>query len=259
MEKVIKSKIKLNNLMSLILHYLKRSNQLFKKVKSNEFPVNVHYKEKNEKFTEADWILQKMFENYFSKYFPSLRIVGEEDTSDDLIKSSEFFSVNEDVNFNIIEESQIPQDLREINCEDLTLYIDPIDSTNQFIQKNFGPVTTLIGITKNTIPLIGFIYFNHFELDGRAPRPLALFNIPQQGLFFYNTDEDKLESISTKKQKEEEWSFISSGSRTSETLKKIFSVFPNVKTSQAHGIGEKTYLSLVEGSFFFLSGTGNFD
>jgi 3'-phosphoadenosine 5'-phosphosulfate (PAPS) 3'-phosphatase len=183
MENALKSKIKLNNLMSLILHYLTRSNQLFLKVKSNELKLDVHYKANNEKFTDADWILQKMFENYFSKYFPTLKIIGEENTSDDLIKSSEFFSVNEEVNMNIIEESQIPKNLTEINSEDLTIYIDPIDSTEQFIKRNFGPVTTLVGITLKSIPIVGFIYFNQFDLDGKAPRPLVLMNIPQKGIF----------------------------------------------------------------------------
>lgn len=87
----LKSKIKLNNLMSLILHYLCRTSQLFEKVKKNEFEINVHTKYNNERFSEADWVLQKMFENYMSEYYPSIRIVGEEDTSNNLIDSSEFF------------------------------------------------------------------------------------------------------------------------------------------------------------------------
>lgn len=72
---------------------------------------------------------------------------------------------------NTIYESQIPETLREIDPQNLSIYIDPIDSTNEFIKKNFKPATTLVGITKDTIPIVGFIYFPEFVFDG-SPKGL---------------------------------------------------------------------------------------
>ena len=46
--------IKLNRLMSLLFHFFGRVTNIFDKIKTGEFPITVNYKNKNEKFTEAD-------------------------------------------------------------------------------------------------------------------------------------------------------------------------------------------------------------
>lgn len=251
--KSIKSSIKLNNLMSLMLHFFKRSFSLFKQVKSGEFKVNIHYKYGNEKFTEADFILQKMFENYCEKYFPSMRIIGEEDTSTGFIKESDYYILESEIDLNLIKESEIPESIQELDSEDLCLYIDPIDSTEQFIKRNFGPVTSLAGITKKTQAFIGFVYFPYYM--GQENNSLVFFNIPSKGIFSFNTETNELKSVSYTKNPEDKWIFISSGSRTNETMKSLFKVF-NADSLQVHGLGEKAVQCVLNDYVYLASGKG---
>lgn len=214
--------IKINRLFSvysifntqLFFHFFNRVNHMFKKIKTDEFKITVHYKAENEKFTEADWIIQKMFENYMTKYFPEIKIVGEEDTSSNLIEKSEYFIVDEEVDFNKVKESDIPDSILAIDPKELCLYIDPIDSTDQFIKKNFGPVTSLIGITLNGNAFIGFIHYPLYEGKDQA---VTYLNIPSKGVFMYDYDKEDMSTASINK--DEGWPFISSGTRTTEEMK----------------------------------------
>ena len=249
--------IKLNKLISLILHFFKRSHNLFQKVQSQELKVNIHYKKANEKFTEADWLLQKMFENYMVKYFPTITIIGEEDTSDNLIKESEFFNIEEEseIDFDLVKESDIPENLREIKDEELGIYIDPIDSTEQFIKRNFAPVTSLVGITRNTEAFLGFIYFPYFE--GKEDNSLVFMNIPTKGIFCYDTQKGQITPVEIKRQVEDQWTFVSSGSRTTENMKSLFSLFDNSTTLLVHGLGGKAIECVLYDYIFLASGTSN--
>lgn len=255
MQSITNSKsVKLNGLMSLMIHFFKKSAKLFEKVKSEEFKVNIHYKQANEKFTEADFILQKMFENYLSKYYSQIQIIGEEDTSTELIKESEYYDVNDEVNFNAVNENDIPEEIREVNTDDIALFIDPIDSTEQFIKRNFGPVTSLVGLTLNSKAFIGFIYFPYYK--GEENNSLVFFNIPTKGVFSYNTQTEEIQSVKITKNEEDKWIFISSGTRTNERMKNIFALFEGSSSLQVHGLGEKALQCVLNDYVYLANGKG---
>lgn len=247
--------IKLNKLMSLILHYLTRCHNLYQKVHTEQFQVNIHYKKDNERFTEADWILQKMFENYMEKYFPTITIVGEEDTSNNLIKESEYFLIEneKEINFDLVTENDLPENLREIKDEELSIYIDPIDSTEQFIKRNFSPVTSLLGITRNEEPFVGFIYFPYYE--GKSDNSLVYFNLPTKGIFCYNTQKGEISKVKTIIKDEKDWTFVSSRSRTNESMKKVFDLFENSNFNLINGLGGKSLECALNDNIFLASGT----
>jgi 3'(2'), 5'-bisphosphate nucleotidase len=248
--------MKINNLMSLVIHFFKRSSNLFKQVKNNEFKISVIYKDANEKFTEADFLLQKMFEIYMAKYFPQIRIVGEEDTSLNVVEDSEYYKIEDEkeIDFNLIKESDLPEGINEQKSEELCLYIDPIDGTEQFIKRNFEPVTSLIGITLNQSAFIGFIYFPSYK--GLEENSLVFFNIPTKGIFSYNTNTGELKSTPVKKLEDDQWTFISSGSKTNPSMKSLFEKFPNVKTILSHGLGNKAFECILNDYFYLASGKG---
>jgi fructose-1,6-bisphosphatase/inositol monophosphatase family enzyme len=83
------------------------------------------------------------------------------------------------------------------NVNDLCIYIDPIDSTTQFMNKNYQPVTTLIGITFKNKPFVGFILFPETSQ--------IYYNIPGKGIYEHSngvklepSNSDKINFLSSK-------------------------------------------------------------
>lgn len=60
----------------------------------------------------------------------------------------------------------------------------------------------------------------------------------------------------TKQLDENEWLFVSSKSRTTDTMKNIFSLFSKYKWLPLHGNGAKTLKCLQEDAIYLLSGMG---
>jgi 3'-phosphoadenosine 5'-phosphosulfate (PAPS) 3'-phosphatase len=192
----------------LLLHFCKKVNNIFGDVKQGKFKPEVFSKGANDKFTSVDWIIQKLLEDYLNIHFPKLKFVGEEDTTNkDFLKSD--YLTTENINFNF-DENLIGQENRELNIDDLCLFVDPIDSTSQFIKGNFEPVTTLIGLTNKGMPLFGIIHFPSYQ----NKEPLCYLNFPGNGVYQY--DFEKFEKVSSGKSTS--MNFISSNTRTSKDM-----------------------------------------
>lgn len=239
--------LKTTRLVSLVLSLFKRATNLFYEYKSGQFIANINYKAQDEKFTDADYIIQKMFENNLNRYFPGLKIIGEEDTSTNLITQSKYYTTDM-VDFNLLKENEIEDQLDHELC----LFIDPIDSTEQFIKKNFSPVTSLVGITKNSKPYIGFIHFPLYE--GKENNSITFFNIPSKGIFSHNTLTDEIKTVTTRKRELNEWAFVSSGSRTTEKMLNVFNLFQNSSIIRASGLGNKAIGCVLDDQVFLSSG-----
>jgi 3'-phosphoadenosine 5'-phosphosulfate (PAPS) 3'-phosphatase len=242
--------LKTNQLMSLLLSVFKRTTKLFYEYKSGEFIANVRTKAKDEKFTDADYTIQKMLEINVNNYFPGLKIVGEEDTSSNIIPESKYYTI-EDVDLNIIDENQV----EDSQQDELCLFIDPIDSTDSFIKKNFIPVTCLVGITKNSKPFIGFVHYPLYE--GKENNSLTFFNIPSKGIFSYNTFTNEIKTVITNQKDLSEWMFVSSSSKTNSKMLEVFALFENSSRVFASGLGHKAMKSLLEDQVFLSSGKSN--
>ena len=254
MQNLKRTTIQTHKFMSLMLHFFGRVTNLFTKVRSNEFIVTIHYKEEEEEFTEADWIIEKMFENYMAKFFPQIQIVGEEDTSNNLIKESEYFIIEDekDINFDLIKESDLPDEIKNLDPEDLCTFIDPIDSTKSFIKRKFEPVTSLVGLTLKGEAFIGFMHFPYY-LD-KENNSLCYFNIPSKGVFCYDTNTKEIKSVSAKKRDLKEWIFISSSTRTNDQMKNVIGLFENGTNVQASGLGNKSIYCFFEDYVYLATG-----
>jgi 3'-phosphoadenosine 5'-phosphosulfate (PAPS) 3'-phosphatase len=174
---------------------------------NNKLSVDVYHKGPNDKFTNIDWMVQKMMENHLDKYFPSLKIIGEEDTTKHLEVDNLYLEVDESINFDKISLDNIDSEFNYLDSNDLCMFVDPIDSTSSFIKKNYDPVTTLIGITYKSLPLLGFIHFP--EKNGDS---ITYFNCPKKGLYSYNVEKDEIQKIEYTLN--DKWLFISSNTRT---------------------------------------------
>jgi len=243
--------IQTEKLLSLILSLFKRVTKLFYECKSGEFYPKINTKAKDEKFTDADYIIEKMFENNIYKYFPGLRIVGEEDTSTNLIPDSQYYTTDE-VDFDILKETELISGLEDVLVDDLCLFIDPIDSTEQFIKRNYLPVTSLVGITKDSKPFIGFIHYPLYE--GKENNSLTFFNIPNKGIFSHNIFTDEIKQVNFSKKDVNEWIFVTSSTNTNKNMIDVIDSFENSARVTASGLGNKAMACVLYDQLYLSSG-----
>jgi len=234
--------------MSLLLSLFKRITRLFYEFIDGKFQPKVFLKLNDEQFTDADYIIQKMIEINLNKYFPGLKIFGEEDLSQNLIPES-FYYRTDDINLDMIDNVETV----EILQEELVLFVDPIDSTVNFIKKNFSPVTSLVGITRNSKPFIGFVHYPLYE--GRLNNSLTFFNIPSKGIFSFNIFTDEIKLVEIKKKKLSEWEFISSPIYIRHPkMLETYELFENYKSISACGLGNKAMKVVLEDTIFLSNG-----
>jgi 3'-phosphoadenosine 5'-phosphosulfate (PAPS) 3'-phosphatase len=186
-----------------MFHILKKSNDLFKKLHNNEIKLEKFAKGPDDYFTTADYIIQKMFENNLEKFYPRMKIIGEEDTTKETIKESEYYKVDleNEINFNFLDKNfKENNNTKDFNMEDLAFFIDPIDSTTNFIKKKYAPVTVMIGLTRNEIPFFGILHY--FCWEGNEQISKTIFNYPGEGVYEVNLDElsAEIKTMSFKKQ-----------------------------------------------------------
>lgn len=173
-----------------MFHILKKSNHLIKRIHNNEIKLELFEKGPDDHFTTADYIIQKMFENNLEKFYPELKIIGEEDTTKETIKDSEYYKVDSEneINFNFLDKNfKENENTKNFSLGELAFFIDPIDSTSNFIKKKYRPVTVMIGLTKNEIPFFGILHY--FCWDGNEKESKTIFNFPGEGIYEINLDD----------------------------------------------------------------------
>ena len=111
--------------------------------------------------TAADRSAEIFLFSCINNFFPNLSIIGEEGCG-----RSDCPDWNDEVKQRVsvrAEQLTIISDDRHYDMSALTLWIDPIDGTRDFVKKNFMCVTTLIGISFNDEPIAGVIYRPFFN------------------------------------------------------------------------------------------------
>jgi len=90
---------------------------------------------------------------------PTIRIVGEEDIVYEGDLGFDFNTLNLDL-FNESLFAKTSNNLQintEIDLADVCIWIDPLDGTLSYVNKDFDGVTTLIGLSLGDRPLLGLI------------------------------------------------------------------------------------------------------
>lgn len=153
--------------------------------------MEIFAKGPHDQFTSIDWTIQKLMENYLKFYFTEeIKIIGEEDTTNNLL-NSEYFNVDKSLNLNW-DYVSIPAEIQELNFEDVKIYIDPVDATGQLVKLSFSPCMILVGITLKSFPFIGVVNYPLFE---EKKKSLTYFNIPSQGIFEFDVVEKQIKNI----------------------------------------------------------------
>lgn len=105
--------------------------------------------------TEADRRAQRMIVASLAKKFNRCTIVGEED----LEENNE---ADEDLIVDCIDEDvlkkDLPNEFKDIKDEDITIWVDPLDGTTEFVKGFLEHVTVLIGISINGRSVAGVIH-----------------------------------------------------------------------------------------------------
>lgn len=186
---------------------------MVRRINNGQFKLEIFSKGNDDSFTSADYIIQKMFENNLEKYFPEIRIIGEEDTSSNTIKDSEYFAVDseEQIDFDLFKSDLFSPEADNIKLEDIVFYIDPIDSTSSFIKKNYTPSTVMIGLTIKEEPYLGILHY--FCWEGKNDKTKTIFNLPGKGIFEMNLDTNEMCQMNFIK-KNKELTIVTSKSRT---------------------------------------------
>lgn len=209
-----------------MFHILKKSNNLFRKIHNNEIPLELFAKGPDDNFTTADYVIQKMFENNLEKYYSDIKIIGEEDTSKETIKDSEFFIVDneKDIDFNFLDSSKNKnfeenEMTKNFSMKDLAFFIDPIDSTSNYIKRKYSPVTAMLGITRNEIPYFGILHY--FAWEGNEQITKTIFNFPGKGVYEINLDNNEIKKMEFFKSQngDKGVNIVASKSRTSEKVR----------------------------------------
>mmetsp|Transcript_11216 Transcript_11216/g.22066 ORF Transcript_11216/g.22066 Transcript_11216/m.22066 type:complete len:304 (+) Transcript_11216:759-1670(+) len=145
--------IRTSELFSAILLLNQKAIQTIKAVDATGHlnTVNKGTKEKLDPCTDADLRAQQIIVSNLQFYFPELPIVGEERVEADPS------AIIPDLDLNLVQPSVIPAGLCELNVDELIVWIDPLDATLEYVQRNLEVVTSLIGVALKGRPIFGAI------------------------------------------------------------------------------------------------------
>lgn len=111
--------------------------------------------------TEADRQAQHCIVATLQSRFPGICVVGEEDLP--LVQDKHLVAVEDDGE---ILECTCPDELRNVQLSDVTVWVDPLDGTNEFTRGFLDHVTTLVGISVSGKAVGGVIHQPFFNLSG---------------------------------------------------------------------------------------------
>jgi len=104
--------------------------------------------------TEADRKSEQIIFCRILQEFPAIRIIGEEQSSGTPpdCEDTSITGPSSDVMF------QVPENLGELDLADISIFVDPLDGTSEFVKGRLHCVSVIIGIAYKTKALAGVIY-----------------------------------------------------------------------------------------------------
>lgn len=124
--------------------------------KSPDFNVYSKGKTKegaNDPVTDADFRSHCVMASGLHRIFPKLKIISEEDGTKKPCPDAKLFDLDPTV---IHENSNVPDEI--VGIEDVTVWIDPLDATQEYTENLFQYVTTMVCVAIKGVPTIGVIH-----------------------------------------------------------------------------------------------------
>ena len=146
--------INLSHLYSACIQLALKSCEIIRRVHADG-SLSTFYKTHDngdEPCTVADLHSQRVIMSSLERYFPGLRMIGEEEvtTDPDLYIS---LRAAHDINLNLLTDGI----QGSFPIEEITLWIDPLDGTICFVSDDLAGVTCMIGIAHKEKPIFGVI------------------------------------------------------------------------------------------------------
>lgn len=153
--------------------------------------ISVHYKvagDARSALTEADISSQLVIITCIrSVWGDTINIIGEEDNDDeskDLNVEETFLKYDVDLpSIRPVQTTLFGDDV-EVDMNDITIYIDPMDGTREFVEGRFQNVQCLIGVCHKNLPACGVIGLPFVKLyDDDIPSVMCALNLNNFNIF----------------------------------------------------------------------------
>lgn len=187
--------------------------------------------------TEADRQSEKIIFSVIKKHYPELRIIGEEESSscslafdedaEEVLLSPRVITSRSTVLKNLDVPVHAP-------TSELTLFVDPLDGTNEFVSGHLHCVSVLIGIARNGIRLAGVI--GRPFPDTEVCNDELMYALVGQGVFVDHCE------ININKKVNNLVKITTTLKRTSRVMSRIFELMTPVDIVKEGGAGWKFWL-----------------
>lgn len=132
--------------------------------------------------TEADRTAQRMIVASLAHKFPGCTIVGEEDLEED--KEADANLITDSFDEDVLTK-ELPAQYKEVKEEDITIWVDPLDGTTEFVNGLLEHVTVLIGISVHGQAVAGVIHqpFHGYSINPATARGRTIWGLVGLGCF----------------------------------------------------------------------------
>ena len=248
-----------SDFVSIMLQYYSYIDEYAQKIMEEKIGNKIFIKEENEKFTEFDYLSQKLLVNIFQKFYPykNITIIGEETLNNendkkiiDINNNDKTLLLSSIDKISLSGDFKIPKEFNksiDITHSEISIFVDPIDGTRSLIKKYYDPVTCLLGLCINNEPYMGFIHYV-FSNDNKT-----YFNFPSLGIFGFSPFDNTFtkQIIQTK---DDKYDFVISSTRKTEEMINFIKTFPNSEYEGVSGLGNKAIKCLLEDKIYFTTG-----
>lgn len=140
--------------------------------------LDTRYKGYEDPVTEADLRAQRLIEATLRQAFPTISVRGEE-----AIEFTEA-DVCRDIDWNLVPDSLFSDEAKELQAEDVTVWVDPLDGTINFTKGDYMGCTVLVGVAVRGRPVFGAIHhiFHPEQPTYWGGSGLGLFNYTATGV-----------------------------------------------------------------------------
>ncbi|XP_041986693.1 putative inositol monophosphatase 3 [Aricia agestis] len=226
------------NIKSLLKAAIYVAEQGGHKVVGNTENLNVQSKGKTEEgannpVTDADYASHCVMYYSLKNTFPKINIISEEHTTDSTCTQQKPIDVDalqtDDGTIDYLNDEHV-------YAKDVTIWIDPLDATQEYTEKLYKYVTTMVCVAINSVPIVGVIHypFTPRTYWGWATKATSN-NIPKAVQHRVDNKDHPRVVISR-----------SHAGKVSDIAKEAFG--PKTNVSQAAGAGYKV-MSVINGEF----------
>ena len=247
--------------VGVCLGLLRRTSEIIRDVHFEG--AQSEWKKIDDPVTQADFQSQYILQNGLRQHWPSLNIIGEEVDKKLIPTEFDFAGVQPQTSI-----AQLSDFDRDFNLEDLVVYVDPLDGTKSFVEGRLRDVTTLVGLSYKSEPLLGIIAQQWPETKEHfAPVAyVGMVGAPSVHVIRVNgvNDYQLLKSIPKfdKIPAGHKLTIAKPTNRIVPSLEKLFAHFGDINRPTLKSIGHK-YLAVLEGKIdgFFnnIGGSGRWD